>query len=298
MLREFFLKNHIDLSINVIEGKDISNIKGIIIHIHGVGSHFQPVYQSLDEFDERDNFFSRFDYKSFALEFHGHGKSTGLRCSIMDFNNLIDDLSILVNHISEKYSQPIYLFGESMGCAVIFKYCIVKKNNISGVIFLSPLCGIDEKLKPNKLLKNILLKISNIAPNLQLVSTTKNMSKQSTYNKHYLKAKENNDYFYKHSHRLCTGRELLYISEWIEDNCHLFTKPILIFHGEKDHITDPLITKQVFNKISSSDKELHLIKNGHHILLVDNYDDSIIPEFIIIKTINWIDKNIEKINHM
>ena len=32
--------------INIIEGKHTENIKGIIIHIHGIGSHFQYVYVS------------------------------------------------------------------------------------------------------------------------------------------------------------------------------------------------------------------------------------------------------------
>jgi alpha-beta hydrolase superfamily lysophospholipase len=294
MLQEIFLKNHIDLDINIIEGQNLKNIKAIIIHVHGVGSHFQPVYHSLDEFDERDNFFSRFGYKSFALEFHGHGKSQGLKCAINSFDDLVNDLDIIVKYVSKKYSYPIYLFGESMGCAVIFKYCITKMNNIRGVIFLSPLCGIDKNLKPNKVLKNILLGLSNIAPNLQLVSTTKNMAKKSTLNNEYLLAKNNNQYFYKDSHRLCTGRELLHVSEWIDENCHLFSKPILFFHGDKDSITDPEITKDVFNKISSTDKQLFMIKEGYHILLLDNYKDSIIPEYILTKTINWLDKNIEK----
>jgi acylglycerol lipase len=296
MSREFFLKNHIDLNINIIEGIDISNIKGIVIHVHGVGSHFQPVYHSMDEFEERDKFFVKFGYKSFALEFHGHGKSQGLKCAINSFDNLVNDLDIIVKYVSKKYSYPIYLFGESMGCAVIFKYCITKKNNIAGVIFLSPLCGIDKNLKPNKLLKHILLSLSNIAPNLQLVSTTKNMAKKSTLNNEYLQAKNNNNYFYKNSHRLCTGRELLHVSEWIEENCHLFAKPIIIFHGEKDTITDPKITKSIFNKISSTDKLLFMIEDGYHILLLDNYKDSMIPEYILIKTIKWLDENIEKNN--
>lgn len=296
MLREIFLKNHIDLDINIIEGKDVSTIKGIIIHVHGVGSHFQPVYHSMDEFDERDKFFVKFGYKSFALEFHGHGKSQGLKCAINSFDDLVSDLDKVVKYVSNKYSYPIYLLGESMGCAVIFKYCITKQNNINGVIFLSPLCGIDKNLKPNKVLKNILLGLSNIAPNLQLVSTTKDMAKKSTLNNDYLQAKNNNQYFYKHSHRLCTGRELLHVSEWIEENSHLFSKPVLFFHGEKDSITDPEITKTVFNRISSTNKKLYMIKDGYHILLLDNYKDSMIPEYILTKTINWLDKNIEKNN--
>ena len=288
MSQNFFLKNYLNLNINIIEGKDVINIKGIIINIHGIGSHFQPVYHSMDEFKERDNFFIKFGFKSFALEFHGHGKSQGIKCSINTFDDFVNDLDVIVKYVFNKYSYPIYLFGESMGCAVIFKYCITKINNITGVIFLSPLCDIDKKLKINKVLENILIGLSKIAPNLQIISTTKNMANKATLNNEYLIAKNNNNYFYKDNHRLCIGREILHVSKWIEENCHLFNKPILIFHGDKDTITDPQITKIVFDKISSYDKQLYIMKGGYHILLLDNYKDSMIPEYILTKTVKWL----------
>ena len=292
MSYEFFLKNHINLNINVIEGKDMSNIKGIIIYIHGIGSHFQAVYHSIDEFTVRDDYFSKFGFKSFALEFHGHGKSNGLRCSINSFDDLVDDLDVLVKYISNKYTYPIYLFGESMGCAVIFKYCITKINNVVGVIFISPLCGIDEKLKLNKVLENILIGLSIIAPNLQLLYVIKNIKNNSTLNNNYLIARNNNSYFYKDNHRLCTGREILYISKWIKENCHLFNKSILIFHGDEDMITSIETTKLVFDKILSQRKHLIIIKGGYHILLLDNYKDSMIPEYILTKTVKWLYKSL------
>lgn len=46
--------------INMIEGKPVYNMKAIIIHIHGIGSHFQPFYSSHNDFNTRDNFLSNF----------------------------------------------------------------------------------------------------------------------------------------------------------------------------------------------------------------------------------------------
>ena len=50
---EFFIKSKFG-KINVIEGKYIYNPLGIIIHIHGLGSHFQYVYDTPNEFNYRD----------------------------------------------------------------------------------------------------------------------------------------------------------------------------------------------------------------------------------------------------
>ncbi len=60
-MNEYFIKSK-NGKINVIEGVEIINCKGIILHVHGVGSHFQFVYDNLDEFEYRDNFFSKFCY--------------------------------------------------------------------------------------------------------------------------------------------------------------------------------------------------------------------------------------------
>lgn len=177
-----------------------------------------------------------------------------------------------------------------MGCAVAFKYCIIKKNKIKGVIFLAPLFGVTSKLKPNILLKNILLPISYIFPWLPLISSSSNLKSLATLNENYNDLKEKNDYFYKGKHRLSTCRELLFISDWIEKNASLFTIPILIFHGKNDFITSVDDTNKIYEKINSTDKTLHLVENGYHILLIDSINNSFIPEFILIKTLKWLNK--------
>ena len=44
-MNEFILLNKNNKKINIIEGIHINKIKTIIVHIHGMGSHFQPYYQ-------------------------------------------------------------------------------------------------------------------------------------------------------------------------------------------------------------------------------------------------------------
>lgn len=289
-INQYNIINDLNLKINILEGQYVNNPIGIILHVHGLGSHFQPVFGCLDEFKNRDNFFCKFNYKSVAFEFSGHGKSEGERCCFVKFDDLVNDLEYVVKEIEYKHNLPIFLFGESMGCAVIFKYCITKKNNIKGVIFMAPLCGIDDNLKPHWIIKNILLKLADYFPKLQLISASNDLSHAATLNKDYIKAKNENDYFYNGKHRLSTGRELIKISEWIDENAILFDKPILLFHGTKDYVTSTKITQKIFEKIKSTNKELYLLEGCYHILLLDNFKDSMIPEFVMVKVINWIQK--------
>ena len=66
-IKQFYLKNNLNLNINILEGIPIENIKGIIVNIHGLGSHFQTVYDCIDDFTCKDSFFRKFNFKSFAL---------------------------------------------------------------------------------------------------------------------------------------------------------------------------------------------------------------------------------------
>ena len=111
-MKEFTLINRKNQKINILEGNKIDIIKGVIIHLHGLGAHFQPVYKCIDVFPDSDILFSNFNYKSYALEFHGHGKSEGVKCCINSFEDLLDDLEILINYIETiNKSTPLYIFA-------------------------------------------------------------------------------------------------------------------------------------------------------------------------------------------
>ena len=122
-----------------------------------------------------------------------------------------------------------------------------------------------------------------------MLKSSNTMTSISTTNKDFIEAKDSNEYTYHGSHRLCTGRELLFISEWINDNGHLLKKPILIFHGLEDSITEPLITQKIFDKILSEHKKLYLLEKAQHCLLIESEKDSVVPSYVIRKSIEWLE---------
>lgn len=289
-----YLINSKNGKLNIIEGKNIINPKAIILNIHGVGSHFQPVYNNLDEFVLRDRWFSKFNYMSTAFEFHGHGKSEGIRCMINNFDDLIDDLDVVIKHLNVKFNNKnIFICAESMGGAVIIKYILQRiHHNIKGVILLSPLCGIDDHLKPNKLILNLLYYMSYLLPRFKLAFTTRKMSSETVINQDYIKAKELCPYGYIGSHRLCTVRELLNVSLWIPNNITNFNVPLLLFHGLCDKITTLVGSQQTFNSIQNNNKEMIILPNSEHNLLVENNPDDLTPNFIYVKILKWFDTHL------
>lgn len=63
--------------------------------------------------------------------------------------------------------------------------------------------------------------------------------------------------------------------------------PLLILHGEADKVTEPSVSKALFEKASSKDKKLNMYKDVCHQLLEGEPDEVICDIFDDI--ISWLD---------
>lgn len=285
-LREFYLINKNGLKINVLEGDYVNGPISIVINIHGIGSHFQPINSDFDNFLKRDKKFIKYNIKSYALEFQGHGKSEGDKCLVNDFYDLVEDIKILVSYLNMRYpTVDIFLIAESMGGNVAIRYCI-KYNDIKGLVLLSPMCGIKDEIVPSWCIQKMLLPLSHIIPNLPLIAG--HQSEMSVHNAEYNKLKKECPYNYHGYIKLATGRECLNASITLPAIVKDFTTPVIAFHDRDDKITDAFITELFINNCSSNDKKFVEVKNSHHCLLLKNDDNTNNPEEIINNIISWI----------
>jgi len=292
-MKQFMIKNLKNLDLNILEGEHIEIPKALLIHVHGIGSHFQEIYYCEDSLIYKDLLFKRSNIKSFAVELHGHGKSDGLRCSIDRFDDLVDDLYCLIIYLKNNtYANlPIFILAESMGGAVAIRYNIKYQfeTQIKGYILLSPLCGIDDRLKPNPISISILMCLSYYIPTYQALSTTTKM-KTDIHNKEYLKLKDECKYSYHDKMRLNTARECYYISLWINDYGHLFNAPVFLLHGLSDTITNPEQSINFYDKVPNKIKDIYLPENKDHSLLIKENDYDRHPSIVLNKINYWINK--------
>lgn len=288
-INQFYLINKNNKKINILEGHKIKNFKCILLHIHGIGSHFQKRdYDELEDefihFDKIDNFFIRHKIKSFGLEFEGHGKSDGEMCLVNDINNLVDDISITIDYLRILYTNTkFFIMAESMGGNVAIRYCLREK--IEGLILLSPMCGIDSKLIPNYFIRKVLLPLSYIFPNYPLINKDKD---KMIFNKKYHNAKINCPYNYKDLIKLGTGRECLNATLNLLELSKSFDTPIIGFHDKDDIVTNAEITKKFIDNCVSTDKQYIEVEKSHHCLLIKRDDGLNNPLDILDKIILWI----------
>ena len=299
-MKEYFIKNDQNNNLNVIEPEynNKDNYLAVAIHIHGISSSFQKFIkypELLDSLHKKNNYLTKIRIKSYFLEFHGHGKSEGLRCLINDFDDLLEDLDCIVNHVREKHSNQklkFILIAESMGGAVAIKYNIRNPNIFDGNILLAPMCGIHDSLKPGFVKTQFLMSMSYLFPDAQWIDTASDIPFKSNLLPIYEKIHTEDKYYYKDNYRLATARECLYASDWLGYNSYSFNKPFLLIHGLDDTVTVPEKSIEFYRNASTDEDKKNIIlieKVGHGLLAKRNQNDRS-PEIIMDHIINWINK--------
>ncbi|TQD85277.1 hypothetical protein C1H46_029196 [Malus baccata] len=266
-----------------------SRPKAIVCYCHGYGDtctfFFEGIARKL----------SSNGYGVFAMDYPGFGLSEGLHGHIPSFDRLVDDV---IEHYSKVKEQPelrelpTFLFGQSLGGAVALKAHLKQPSAWNGAILVAPMCKISEDMVPPWILTQILIGVAKFLPKKKLVPQ-KNLAEAAFKD---LKKREMTAYnviSYKDKPRLQTAIEMLRTTEEIERRLEEVSLPLLILHGEADIVTDPSVSKALYEKASSSDKKLILYMDAWHSLLEGESDAMINQVFSDI--LSWLNEHSEKL---
>ncbi|CAN1227312.1 Caffeoylshikimate esterase [Linum perenne] len=111
-------------------------------------------------------------YGVFAMDYPGFGLSEGLHGYIPSFDSLVDDVIEHYDKVRgdpEFQKLPSFLFGQSMGGAVVLKVHLKQPNAWSGAILVAPMCKIADDMVPQWAVKQFLIGIANFLPKQKLV---------------------------------------------------------------------------------------------------------------------------------
>ncbi|KAF3947342.1 hypothetical protein ACB098_01G186900 [Castanea mollissima] len=230
-------------------------------------------------------------YGVFAMDYPGFGLSEGLHCYIPSFDMLVDDVIEQYSKIKESpefCTLPSFLFGQSLGGAVALKMHLKQPNAWDGAVLVAPMCKIADNMVPPWLLKQILIGVASFLPTIKLVPQ-KDLAEAAFRDVKYRELTAYNVIAYKDKPRLRTAVEMLKTTQEIEHRLEDVSLPLLILHGEADIVTDPSVSKALYEKARSSDKKLNLYKDACHSLLEGEPDEMIIQVFNDI--ISWLDEH-------
>jgi alpha-beta hydrolase superfamily lysophospholipase len=108
-------------------------IRAIICAIHGHGEH-------IGRFQHVAEYFNGVAIGFMGIDLRGHGKSGGKRGHTPSYEQLLDDVDLLLEKARlENPELPIFIYGHSMGGNIVTNYVLRRDTStLTGAIFSSP----------------------------------------------------------------------------------------------------------------------------------------------------------------
>jgi alpha-beta hydrolase superfamily lysophospholipase len=249
------------------------NVRAAVILLHGLGEHIQR-YRHVADFLNRNGI-------AFAgVDFPGHGRSSGRRGAIKNYESLDQAIDVLLKTISQTFPGiPVYMYGHSLGGAILLNYLIRKNPKVKGAVVTSPWLRLS--FEPSGSTMALASVLRRIAPWLRLPNGLKvdHISHDKDVVELYKTDPLNHDkisvsFFYS---AVLSGRYSL-------EHASMVKIPVLLVHGSDDHITSPDASREFASK--SGKVELKIWPGGYHELHNEPFKDEVL-EFIL----SWINKS-------
>ncbi|PKA61454.1 hypothetical protein AXF42_Ash014371 [Apostasia shenzhenica] len=231
-------------------------------------------------------------YGVYAMDYPGFGLSEGLHGYIRSFDEMVD-------HVIEQYARirerrevqglQHFLLGQSMGGAVALKVHLKQPKDWDGVLLVAPMCKIAEDVTPPAAILGALSLLSYVLPEAKLFPQ-KDLGDLAFRDSNKRKMAEYNVISYGDQMRLRTAVELIKATCDIESQLEKVSSPLLILHGAADKVTDPNVSKFLFDEASTQDKTLKLYEGGYHSILEGEPDERILT--VINDIIIWLDSHV------
>ncbi|CAM6116840.1 unnamed protein product [Calypogeia fissa] len=258
-------------------------IKAAICFCHGYGDTCTFFFEGIARKLASQNF------AVFAMDYPGFGLSGGLHGYIESFDSLVD---CVTEHYASLKKQdvfkgiPFFLMGESMGGAVALKAHFSMPTTWDGAVLIAPMCKISEEMYPPWFLLEILKVLARIVPKARIVPSgdIAEIGFQDVVKRR--KAMQN-IIAYVGKPRLGTALSLIKATDDIEKLLDKVSLPMLILHGAKDRVTDPAVSKALYEQSCSHDKTLNVYENAWHAVLEGESDEAI--DRAIGDIVAWLD---------
>ena len=223
-----------------------------ILIVHGLGEHS----------GRYKNFAKNFENKKvgiYSFDLIGHGKSSGLKGHIGNFEEFIDATEDALIYVrKQNLDIPIVLFGHSLGGLISLFFLIERESReIHSSIISSPWIKTVVRIPPLLIIFQKLLK--NIIPMMRLNNRleTAHLSKDERVVNEY-----ENDKLVHNKISLNLFSEITNAINLVLEKSDRIKIKTLLYHGNEDKIISAEGTKHVSEKINKSN--FHLFNNVYH----------------------------------
>lgn len=257
--------------------KDIPKdpICNIVIN-HGFAEHCSRYDYVARKFNEQKIGVYRYDLR-------GHGRSKSEKGHIEDFMTFAEDANEMVNLVKKEYPElPLFMLGHSMGGFITCLYGIKYPHKLDGQIFSGAAVKTLHQVEGIK--GNVLKAINAFLPKLKIKNK---LSLEICSVKEVVEDYKNDPLILEKATLNFYVQFLVKGVNWVLENIEKYNYPCFITHGEKDVIVPKQASIDLYNNISSEEKEIKIYDNLYHEILNENEKDIILSDMI-----DWINNKI------
>lgn len=250
--------------------------RAVVVMVHGVNEHSGRYARLAGELNQRG-------YAVYTMDLRGHGRSGGDRVLIRSFDDHLDDVETLLERVAAREpGKPLFLFGHSMGGAIVTLLAITRTPKVQGIILSSPALLIAGNVFP--ILRKLAAFFSRVWPSLRLVRLG---CRFISHDQTVVEAFRNDPLVFHGKMPVRTGAEILRSADVIQKRMEAVRLPLLILHGTGDYVTDPDGSRQLHARAESKDKTLRLYPGLYHEVFSEPEREQAVNDLL-----DWLDAHV------
>lgn len=230
--------------------------RGAIALMHGFGEHSS-------RYDHVAAALCRAGYAVMAIDARGHGRSTGKRAHVQQYDHYVRDYDLLKMHVQAEWPElDLFCLGHSNGGFIVLRYALTQPDGVSGFVVTSPMCGLAVEVNPVKAAAGKLMSKlwpSFTMPNELDPSRVSHVQRVvDNYDKDPLNLKVVSARWFTEA--LAAQQDLLARAGELD-------QPFLFLIAGQDELVDAEAAEEVFHRMSSGDREMELFPELYHEIL-------------------------------
>jgi acylglycerol lipase len=255
--------------------------KAVIIAVHGLGLHCASFKKFAERMTAEDISICAMDVRGFGSWRLARGREE------LDLRNSINDIRGLVRIAHLKYPNvPVFILGESMGGALVLRYAAEYADTINGVISCVP---ADKRYKEKR--EGLRVAINFVKHPNKPMSVENVLSRAATLDS--VSPEVLTDPMMRVE---LSPKELLKFQLFMRETTlkasHIKNCPVLMVQGMKDRLAKPGASIEIYNNISSEDRDLYLVGECQHLI----FEEVDTPDVVFKSVMVWLNNRITAAN--
>ena len=227
--------------------------RGALVVVHGLKDHSSRYEGFARELALRG-------YDVWAFDLRGHGHSSGNRVATLLFDDYVMDLDIFLTRVQLEENVPVFVFGHSMGGAIVTLHSLMYHPNVGGMILSAP--ALETGVSAAKI--HATNSTDALLPDFDVFDLDVNHFSRDPA---IVRDVRKDALVYQGAASAHMAAELIGGIQTIDASMEDVRAPLLLLHGKADLVTPPQGSKDLFARASSKDKTLKLYGNLVHDLL-------------------------------